>query len=236
MASLRNNDTLRSLSLRHNKLSTNTATAIADILLYNTALQQLDLAWNAMGQAAGIALAKGIIYNITLVVLCPHYLEAVVLEPCRGCVTTLGGESLQTLDLSWNGLETVGTTAIFKALAENCGLKMLNMSSTRMSNSACPHLAAALRWNTTLEKLLINNNGISPQGEQQLVQALAVNRTLAHLDLKVCLPIPSACTLYRFQIIYASGSRMLIKSCTTHCTQQKSHLQQPSASHETCFQ
>ena len=92
---------------------------------------------------------------------------------------------LQSLNLSWNGLESLGSTAVFKALADNRGLTSLNVSSTRTSNSSCVHLAAALRQNTTLEQLVVNNNGLDFDAEQLLVQALTVNRTLNHLDLKV---------------------------------------------------
>lgn len=70
MMSLRNNGTLHTLSLRHNKLCTATASALGDILLHNTALKHLDLSWNALGPAAGAALAKGVIYNTTLLVRC----------------------------------------------------------------------------------------------------------------------------------------------------------------------
>lgn len=93
--------------------------------------------------------------------------------------------TVQSLNLSWNGLEALGSAAIFKALAENRGLICLNVSSTRTSNSSCVHLATALRKNSTLEQLIVNNNGLSSESEQLLVQALNVNRTLNHLDLKV---------------------------------------------------
>lgn len=92
---------------------------------------------------------------------------------------------MQSLNLSWNGLEAMGSAALFKALADNRGLTSLNVASTRTSNSSCVHLAAALRQNTTLEQLVVNNNGLDFDAEQLLVQALTVNRTLNHLDLKV---------------------------------------------------
>lgn len=74
---------LHTLSLRHNKLSTATASIFGDILLYNTALKHVNLAWNAMGHAAGVALANGIIYNVTLqvVALFPTALKQLWLEP-----------------------------------------------------------------------------------------------------------------------------------------------------------
>jgi Ran GTPase-activating protein (RanGAP) involved in mRNA processing and transport len=92
---------------------------------------------------------------------------------------------MQSLNLSWNGLDSLGATAVFKALAENRGLISLNVSSTRTSNSSCVHLAAAIRQNTTLERLVVSNNGLGFDAEQLLVQSLTVNRTLNNLDLKV---------------------------------------------------
>lgn len=66
MSSLRNNDLLHTLSLRHNKLCTATASALGDVLVHNTTLNNLDVSWNALGPAAGAALATGVIYNTTL--------------------------------------------------------------------------------------------------------------------------------------------------------------------------
>jgi Ran GTPase-activating protein (RanGAP) involved in mRNA processing and transport len=106
---------------------------------------------------------------------------------------------MQSLNLSWNGLESQGATAVFKALADNKGLISLNVASTRTSNASCVHLAAAIRQNATLERLIVSNNGIGFEAEQLLVQSLAVNRTLNHLDLKVrehCCPAFAGCSTF----------------------------------------
>lgn len=92
---------------------------------------------------------------------------------------------LQSLDLSWNGLETKGALAVVNALASNKGLTLLNLSSTRMSDHTCPCVAAALTTNSVLEHLMLNGNGITEAGTRTLAQALQINRTLKHLGLMV---------------------------------------------------
>lgn len=70
MMALKGNDMLQTLSLRHNKLCTATASAMGEILLQNTGLKNIDLSWNALGPAAGASLAKGLSHNLTLQVCC----------------------------------------------------------------------------------------------------------------------------------------------------------------------
>lgn len=100
--------------------------------------------------------------------------------------TELSEADLQSLDLSWNGLETKGAVAVINASSHNQGLTMLSLASTRMADHACSRIAAALTQNSTLEQLMLNGNGITETGMHTLVQALQVNRTLKHLGLMVC--------------------------------------------------
>jgi len=66
-----NNKTLKKLYINECEISTGT-TAIANSLLHNTALEVLDMSYNAIGQDGVIAIAQGITNNKTLKELSLH--------------------------------------------------------------------------------------------------------------------------------------------------------------------
>jgi hypothetical protein len=103
---------------------------------------------------------------------------------------------VQHLNLSWNGLENIGCLPIATALAENHGLRTLDLSCTRMGASACTTLAHALLQNTTINTLLVSGNQIGVKGNQALAQALSENRSLQHLGIEV------RCCSYFWQSIF----------------------------------
>ena len=70
MRSLQANGTLRTLVARQNKMSNATATSLGSMLLQNTALVTLSLAWNAIGPTGGAAISQGLGYNNSLRVCC----------------------------------------------------------------------------------------------------------------------------------------------------------------------
>ena len=70
MRSLQANGTLRTLVARQNKMSNATAASLGSMLLQNTALVTLSLAWNAIGPTGGAAISQGLGYNNSLRVRC----------------------------------------------------------------------------------------------------------------------------------------------------------------------
>lgn len=102
---------------------------------------------------------------------------------CRVAVFTC--ETVQHLDLSWNGLEDVGCAALASALAENHALRVFDLSNTRMGCKPCAELSQALRQNTTLEMMFVNGNHIGDKGARELAQCLTENKTLRHLGMAV---------------------------------------------------
>lgn len=66
MASLTSNDTLHTLVARQNKMGNMTAQALGDMLLQNSVLTNLNIAWNVIGPVGAGAIATGITFNSTL--------------------------------------------------------------------------------------------------------------------------------------------------------------------------
>ena len=66
MTSLTSNDTLHTLIARQNKMGNMTAQALGNMLLQNSALKSLNIAWNVVGPVGAAAIATGITFNSTL--------------------------------------------------------------------------------------------------------------------------------------------------------------------------
>jgi Leucine Rich repeat len=92
---------------------------------------------------------------------------------------------VQYLDLSWNGLESAGCTAIAGALGESNALLTLDLSSTRMGVKPCDAFAKALSNNSTLQMLFVNGNQFGEEGARVLAKALTENRSLRYLGMAV---------------------------------------------------
>jgi Ran GTPase-activating protein (RanGAP) involved in mRNA processing and transport len=87
------------------------------------------------------------------------------------------------LDMSDNRLGAAGTMSICDALrSEACALRRLCIDTNGMGDEGAVHIAAALRANTTLERIELGFNWIGAAGMRALCDVLcAANATLTHL-------------------------------------------------------
>jgi len=118
-------------------------------------LLRLDLSDNALGGAAGSALAAAL----------------------------RGNSSLRALNLSDNALGDAAGSALADALRVNSSLQALNLSDNALGDAAGSALAAALRGNSSLQALDLNATGLSRRSIYQLGEALRDNSALRSLDL-----------------------------------------------------
>ena len=58
------------------------------------------------------------------------------------------------------------------------------LGGNRISNEGAIAIAAALRENNTLQKLVLDGNNIGDEGALSITDALSTNRSLKHLDLE----------------------------------------------------
>lgn len=130
---LRANASLERLVLRKHRFASDTAVErLADAILDNTALRELDLGCNALGPPSGATLAKALADGAALTVL--------QLATCR--------------------LADSGATALADVLARGaCSLRMLDLRSNDIGDAGIAALAAALAApGCPLEQLLVWGN------------------------------------------------------------------------------
>ena len=106
--------------------------------------------------------------------------------------------TLKELDLSFNGIREESGNTLFKALARNESLKLLNMTSNPLWLSTGESLQTLLEDNCTLEQLVLHNCGLHLPALQGIANGISKNTTLARLELGVYLkrtPVDGACVI-----------------------------------------
>ena len=66
-------------------------------------------------------------------------------------------QKLVEIDISWNGLGLQGSQALAKCLKENTTLKVLDISSNRITRDAFIFITDGMLGNQTLERLLVSH-------------------------------------------------------------------------------
>ncbi|XP_067941425.1 uncharacterized protein [Watersipora subatra] len=94
-------------------------------------------------------------------------------------------DNLKELDLSWNGLGLEGCDGLSQFLQVNTTLKVLNVTSNRISQPALRLLTKGLVKNCTLERFMVGKNPITHKG---VIEFLV---KLKSLQLCKASPIPS---------------------------------------------
>ena len=111
---------------------------------------------NAIGDGGAVALAKALHHNSTL----------------------------EKLHLFSNSISDDGAVALAQALCHNSTLKRLDLDNNSISDDGAQALAQALCHNSTLEYLWLHGNeSIGKKGTHQLIESLAVNKSISSLSL-----------------------------------------------------
>jgi len=137
--------------------------AIAQALLGNGTITDLDLSWNLIRLESATAVARSLALNTSLV----------------------------TLNLSMNGFADGPAQHLGRALQTNTGLRDLNLAYNRVSAGAAVVIAHAMSCNCTLENLDLGGNPLGERGGAALVGALRrcqrpkrfLRISMAHADL-----------------------------------------------------
>lgn len=134
---------LATLWLYNNKISNAGASAFAECLKNNTALQFLSLKCNSITDDGAIALASGLKSSINC---------------------------LQTILLNGNKIGDEGAIALAEALGTNRRCKKLNLGNNQFGDDGAAAFSECLQTNTGLQLLCLNSNQIGDEGAFAFVQ------------------------------------------------------------------
>lgn len=214
---LSHNSTVEKLDLEGNCFTAEAAKIIAPHLCQNTTLKQLSFAYNNLGDVGVKAITTALTSDTSLTGMAarnnnrnPSFREdgkkgsALHILSLEGTECGQEGASavaamlctnntLTTLDISYNPLDSKGVTYVAEALKPNRTLNSLDLREADCSNEGAAAIADMLRSNQTLTKLLISNyhmeskqhaNKVDKDGAVALADALRVdNSALKELHL-----------------------------------------------------
>ena len=158
---------------------------IAEALLSNTELSNLDLSHNSVGVKAVAAIAKALVHTSSTALTslnissCPIWDEGVTAIS----QSLQNNTTLTNLDISGNHIGDEGATAIGQSLWTNTALTCLDISNNSFGDEGATAIAQALQSNSTLTWLDISINSIGDEGVTAIAQALQSNTTLISLDM-----------------------------------------------------
>jgi Ran GTPase-activating protein (RanGAP) involved in mRNA processing and transport len=145
---------LTQLRLCHNHIDVKTARIMAQGLRRHTALRDLDLTGNGMGNGALASVLRGL----------------------QGQRSTV-----QSLTLDFNAFSDEGVQSLALLLTKNISLIELSLFGNQVSSTGAEYLAQALTVNVKLQSLVLSFNQIGDAGAAALAKALTVNTTLTKI-------------------------------------------------------
>ena len=147
---------LERLDLQRNQIREDAHARLLQYIAHSScSLVRLDLSYNELGPACGMALGSALNENATL----------------------------QYLDLSWNGLGSAGGKAIAKGICDNESLVFLNVSSNGIGSDAGAAFGLAVQRNRALAHLFIRDNCLGLEGAMALADGLSSSKCLETIDL-----------------------------------------------------
>ncbi|XP_055956944.1 leucine-rich repeat-containing protein 74A-like [Patella vulgata] len=172
---LKSNIYITHLNVSNNRVNEAAAILVADMLAVNTwlthlsladvqtSLKSLNLSWNHIRAAGGVAIAKSLQKNTCLI----------------------------ELDLSWNGLAFEGSLALGESIKENRSLRKLNINNNRINWDCVPYIGRGLKGNRTLNILEIGYNPLSLEGCAELLEFISHTRSGIQVLSLAAIPINS---------------------------------------------
>ena len=175
---------LKTLTLRDNKLGSESCAALAHLIPHMPHLKTLNLPNNSdIGQGGAVPLITSLTAHNSLEELL-LYETGIGVEDCRALSKLLSSStSLRWLDLWNNAHPPEAVELIISGLHHNTTLKKLNMGGSHFSLQNTISLASVLRTNHTLVYLGLFQCNIDSDGACQLASALCTNDTLQKLNL-----------------------------------------------------
>ena len=185
---LKSYDRLISINLNGNCIQTEGSMSITELLFTNQKLVQLDLGNNEIDHDGMIALSSVInCSNYTLEVLNidnPRYRSIGQETAIHFGKMLASNVGLQKLSIRKHKLRCDGIYIVMEHLLENSTLKVLDLNANEISVQGMQAISKFLKQeNCVLESLHLANNRASDLGAKAIAQAMAINKSLIHIDI-----------------------------------------------------
>lgn len=177
---LLSNSSLKSLVLSNNKLDDQDMLLLAQALTQNKTvpLESLQLSFNFITCEGVECLMNALWGSKTLREL---KLDNNIVKD-RGaqlCAVVLTSVALDSLDLSFNKISTVGIKALMKNISENSSLRTLGLAGIPIDQNASKAISYALAYNTSLQAMYLDNCSTGYATQRHIVAGVVSNQRSA---------------------------------------------------------
>ena len=172
--------TLTKLYINNNKITYEIADDIADVILCNSYLQELDISVNNLQVLGIIKIAKAL-HNISTLIKLYINDNQITYEAAGDIADVfLCNSHLQELDIHSTNLQVHGAIVILKSLQKISSLTTLYINDNNINGKAADDIAAVVSCNT-MQVLDVSDNYLGTIGIIKLASALQSICTLTHL-------------------------------------------------------
>lgn len=190
---LHNNPYITSLDFRANNLTDSGIEAIAKALKDNKKISALKIGLNELSPQGALTLANLLSSNNTLQILqlghfspgSSYYFKKYIgKEGTTALAMALkDNDSLLSLDLSNQQLNTEDVSILFDILTQNHSLKTLHLEDNNIDNNITESLCNLINFNNKLEELFLDFYPFSEHSIYQINEALSNNNSLRILNI-----------------------------------------------------
>ena len=176
LKALKGTVTLKKLFISNNNITD----GAANVLSFNTRLQELDISYNCF-QAVGIAIImKALQGMLTRLYISNNNITEEAADDIAAAISC-SNTQLQEFDVGNNDLQSTGVIKIAKALQTISTLTKLYIHSNNIRNRAADDIAAAICSNTQLQEFDVSNNSLHSTGVIKIAKALQTISKLTKL-------------------------------------------------------
>ena len=172
--------TLTKLYINDIQMTYKAAGGMAEVILCNSYLQELDIGSNALQTRGAVQILKSLKKISTLTTLYINNNE-ITDEAADDIAAVIFCNEMQVLDVSDNYLVTTGITKVAKALQRVCTLTHLYISNNKITDEATDDIAAVISCNPYLEEFDIGQNFVHGRGAIKLAKSFQQVSTLKKL-------------------------------------------------------
>ena len=179
---LQDNCVLTSLKIGNCHAANEAANEIANVLLNNPALQELDLSCNNISTSFA-DIFKGMKHISNLLSINISH-STITDEAIDDLVSVfLCNTSLQVIDLSYNNLSVLDTEKIFQGMKDLTKLEVINIGHNMVTDEVADSIATVLSHNSNLQVLNMSFNCIGSEGCIKIFNGMQNTLCLRNLDI-----------------------------------------------------
>ena len=171
------------INVSHNEIIDEAADELANVLLHNTLLQELDLSYNSLSKLDSLRIFKGMKNILSLVKINVSHNEIIDEAVDELANVLLHNTLLQELDLSYNSLSKLDSLRIFKGMKNILSLVKINVSHNEIIDEAADELANVLLHNTLLQELDLSYNSLSKLDSLRILKGVKNISSLVKINV-----------------------------------------------------